>query len=150
MFDDQSISVNASPELIAEKKKAWNTSLYYLNLIQFATNSHVAVSSNMDSQLPSEVVQILESDIESSLPREATPAEESIVERDEVIGLAIEKVKPVLATLKEGQVLVPTIGYELQVGTRVVAEVELVWEAQKIAVVNQDHVSQFEQECKIR
>ena len=130
LFDDQSVPADAPPDLIATKKKAWNTSLYYLNLIQFATKSHVAVSSNIENPLPSAVVQIAESD----------------KEWDAMINLAQKEIIPVLVTLKEAQVPIPTIGYELLVGTRVAAEAELAWETQKIAVTNQNHVGKFEKE----
>ena len=130
LLDDQSISADATPELMFEKKKAWNTTLYYLNLIQFVVKSHVAVSSNIDSLLPSEVPQPVVSD----------------AEWDDVFELTLKSLHPVLASLKEGQVPAPSVGYELFVGTRVLAEAELAWEDKKIAVVNQDHVSEFENE----
>ena len=130
LLDDQSIPTDATSELMFEKKKAWNTTLYYLNLIQFATKSHVAVSSNIDSLLPSEAPQ----------------PEVSDAEWDDVFELTLKVLHPALASLREGQVPAPIVGYELFVGTRVLAEAELAWEDKKIAVANQDHISEFENE----
>jgi hypothetical protein len=54
--------------------------------------------------------------------------------------LVAETLHGVLDVTRDGDIHPPVVGYELMEGTKIVAEAELAWEPEKIAIAYPDHV----------
>jgi DEAD/DEAH box helicase domain-containing protein len=111
-------------------KKAWNTVLRFLNLIQFSQMAHIAVSSYHDMPIPEESVG-------SSLYVGAWKGLHDLID---------PKLHSVLDAIKDTGLEVPIIGYELFKGNKITAEAEMAWDEKKIAVIYPDYEKEFKEQ----
>ena len=112
-----------------EAKKAWNTGLRLLNLLQFSPLVHAHSHSNTSISLPTEIGSLV-------------PSLSS--DWQDVYELVSGEFAGVLDTLRDNGIAPPVVGYELLEEDKVIAEAEFIWENAKIAVVYQEHQKAFQ------
>ena len=110
-------------------KKAWNTALRICNLIQFSPWIHAAPHSSSNMPLPQAIVLGMAADQEGW---------------QDHYDLVPEALHTVLDSLRDADIEQPVLGYELMEGNRIVAEAELAWEGDKIAVAYPEHIAHLQ------
>ena len=118
-----------------EYRRAWNGVLRLYNLLQFLPRSRWTTTLGVQRYVYPEFAPTARA-MGGFAPAEPEWAAEISSEWVEAITLAVEELRPALRELAEWVAVPPEVGFELADDSgRVVAEAELAWEADRVAVV---------------
>jgi hypothetical protein len=110
--------INNSPQL----QRLWNGTLRHYNLMQFLPHTYILTSSSDYSWLSPK-----KNSVQVGAGEKEWQERESLIFAEEAIALVQQ--------MKLHQWSLPSVGYELSAGKKVIGEAEFAWEARQVALV---------------